>query len=40
MLLRPICWIAGHDWRTIKRDNTILVRECSFCGKIERIKLV
>lgn len=27
MLLRPLCWMTGHDWKTIKIDNTILARE-------------
>ena len=40
MLFRPLCWMTGHDWRTIKKDNTIWVRECKFCGKIERIILI
>ena len=40
MLLRALCWMTGHDWRTIKKDNTIWVRECKFCGKVERIILI
>ena len=40
MLLRPLCWMTGHDWRTIKKDNTIWVRECKFCGKVEKIILI
>lgn len=40
IFFRPICWLGGHNWRTIKRDNVILVRECVDCGKIQRILLV
>lgn len=40
MLLRALCWMTGHDWRTIKKDNTIWVRECKFCGKVEKIILI
>lgn len=40
ILFRGICAITGYDWKTIKRDNFILVRECNFCGKIEKIRLV
>lgn len=36
---RPLCWLTNHSWRTVYRDNTVLVRECTFCGKVERIRL-
>lgn len=39
MILRPICWITGHDWIVLKRSNVVLIRECAFCGKIQKISL-
>lgn len=39
MILRPICWITNHDWKIIKRNDFVLIRECKFCGKLEKIYL-
>lgn len=39
ILMRGICAIVGHNYRTIKRDNTIWIRKCIDCGKVERILL-
>lgn len=40
ILMRSLCMIVGYNYRTIKRDNTIWIRECIDCGKIEKIVLV
>lgn len=40
LLMRGLCIFVGHNYRTIKKDNLIWIRECVDCGKIEKITLV
>lgn len=37
--MRSLCLIVGHNYRTIKEDNNIWIRECKDCGKILTIRL-
>lgn len=38
-LLRPLCWIAGHDWVVLRKNKNVIIRECKFCGKLQTLHL-